>query len=181
MSNYILLMLAIGVSMDLLAISTAIGSKGEGSDNNDAMLAAVVFSASSTAMLVVGRFAAFILLDQSFNHCDWLGGLTLYFIGLQMLRCGLAGQKEVEQQPMGALSIFTLAMATGLDALIVGAGCGLNANDFRVLVILIAAVSFALFVLGFKIGAKLRQSHRCGAETFGGLLLAILGICRVAF
>jgi putative Mn2+ efflux pump MntP len=74
------------------------------------------------------------------------------------------------------LMLTGMAIATSIDALIVGIGFGLLEVSIIIPVIIIGGLTFLFSVIGVLLGNKIGIRYNSGLEIFGGILLAGLGI-----
>ena len=73
-------------------------------------------------------------------------------------------------------TMIVLAIATSIDALAVGISLSvLNANIYLA-ILLIGVITFALSILGVKIGNIFGDKYEKKAEFAGGLILILLGV-----
>ena len=106
----------------------------------------------------------------------WMAFAILMVIGGRMIKNARTGQ--VEQSP-----IFTslrtqgsLALATSLDALFVGAGMGLSATPFWTTILLVTGCVFVTSFCGFYMGQWLGKKFGPKMEMIGGGILILLGV-----
>ena len=69
-----------------------------------------------------------------------------------------------------------LAIATSIDALAVGITFAFLKVNMIVATIMIGIVTFAICVIGVKIGNKFGDKYERKAEVVGGLILIFMGI-----
>lgn len=129
------------------------------------------------AMPLIGWLigSSFKNLIKNFDH--WIAFILLLAIGGKLIYEGLKkiNGKEAIADPANNLLLVTMALATSIDALIIGVSFGIvNVNILMaMLVIFVATFFFSSIgvVLGKKIGNKINK----GVEIFGGLVLIALG------
>ncbi|MDR0595993.1 MAG: manganese efflux pump MntP family protein, partial [Clostridiales Family XIII bacterium] len=128
--------------------------------------------------LVGSTFAGYI---DAYDHIiapallAFIGGKML-FEGIQSVRAGLKTPPEKELR-LGALLVQ--AVATSIDALIVGVGfatVGISQAELAKAALLIGAVTFALSLAGVMAGKRVGGLLGPKAEILGGLVLLGIGL-----
>lgn len=109
-----------------------------------------------------------------FDH--WIAFFVLAFIGLKMIKESF----EKKQGPdlcrsISAKTVLALAVATSLDALLVGIALSLTAAPFWLTLWFMAACVFATSYAGFFLGSYLGGRFGSAMEALGGLALAAVG------
>ena len=184
-----LVILAFALSMDAFAVAIC---KGLGMKKATLGKAAVVggwFGSFQALMPALGFVLAGILNrffgDYLQMFTGWIAFVLLAIIGGNMIKEAL--EKEEEGCPccentdasLTARVMFPMAVATSIDAMVVGVGYGLRPDMTvpRVLlsVTLIGIITFALSALGVKIGNVFGARYRFAAELAGGIILIVLG------
>jgi len=78
---------------------------------------------------------------------------------------------------MGMKEMFTLAVATSIDALIVGIGYAFLPDvNIVAAVVFIGITTFVLSMLGIKIGNVFGLKFKKKAELTGGIILILMGL-----
>lgn len=121
------------------------------------------------------RFYQFI---ESFDH--WLAFGLLAFIGIRMIKEGTEKEEHILFNPRKLRVIFTLAIATSIDALAVGisfAFVGMNSiSSISYPIVIIGLVSFLLSLIGFMAGCYFGKKVHIRTEILGGIILIGIGI-----
>ena len=82
------------------------------------------------------------------------------------------GIKEI----LGFKTMFLLAVATSIDALAVGITFAFLKVDIIPAVSIIGIITFAISIIGVKIGNVFGDKYEKKAELAGGIILILLGI-----
>lgn len=172
-----LFVIAVGLSMDAFAVSICKGLSVRRAEWKHAACVGLWFGGFQALMPAIGyllgtSFAAYI---QAFDH--WIAFALLAFIGGNMIRESFGDEEEELDASFSVKTMFTLAVATSIDALATGV-------TFAVLpeVNIIAAVSFigmttcVLSAVGLKIGNVFGAKYKNKAELFGGSVLVLMGL-----
>lgn len=131
---------------------------------------------------LIGWFCAdkFRTVIENVDH--WLAFAVLLFLGSRMIYESFKPEEERKFNPCSYKVIFTLAIATSIDALAVGISfscMGYKAVSSLIYpLVAIGFVSFALSHLGVMIGAKCGKGigKKLRAEMLGGIILVGIGI-----
>lgn len=116
----------------------------------------------------------------------WIAFVLLSLIGGNMIKESLSKEEEKANDSLGVKIMFTMAIATSIDALAVGvtfACVDVNISsmfgDFlntTLASIIIGITTFLLSCLGVKIGNIFGLKYKNKAELAGGIILICLGI-----
>ncbi len=123
-------------------------------------------------------------LIESVDH--WLAFGILGFMGARMIAESFKEEEKKRFNPRRYKVIFTLAIATSIDALAVGISFScmgyVSAASLCYPLAVIFLVSFAMTILGLALGLKCGNgfAKKLRAEMCGGIILVLIG-CRVLF
>lgn len=123
-------------------------------------------------------------LIESVDH--WLAFGILGFMGARMIIESFKDEEEKRFNPRRYRVIFTLAIATSIDALAVGISFSCmgyeSAASLYYPLAIIFLVSFVMTAIGLGLGLKFGNgfAKRLHAEMWGGIILVLIG-CRVLF
>ena len=170
-----LLILAVALAMDSVAVSIAIGAKYKTLLLSKTLFIAAVFGFFQGAMPLVGylvgvSFAEYI---ESFDH--WIAFVLLVGLGAKMLYEAYKNEFDEEVTDLSARTLVTLAVATSIDALAIGVTFAFLQTDIWSAAGVIALVTFVLCVAAVYVGKSLGTLLESKAEAIGGLILIALG------
>ncbi len=113
---------------------------------------------------------------ESFDH--WVAFILLLAIGSKMIYEGVKHKNKEKKSffPASNLMLTGMAIATSIDALIVGIGFGLLEVSIIIPVLIIGGLTFLFSASGVLLGNKIGIRYNSGLEIFGGIILAGLGI-----
>jgi putative Mn2+ efflux pump MntP len=168
--------IALGLSMDALAVAMASGCALKKMAMRPALRMAFFFGFFQMLMPVIGWLAGlgFKRAIASFDH--WLAFGLLLIIGGKMI--WEARHPEDCRARTNLLSLpvlLGLAVATSIDALAVGLSFSLLAVDIISPVLIIGLVTFSLSFLGVLAGHKFGSRIAGKVEILGGLILIAIG------
>ena len=86
------------------------------------------------------------------------------------------GDKEEVDASMDVKSMFLLAVATSIDALMVGVTFAFLNVAIVPAVLLIGATTFVCSAVGVKIGSIFGMRYKSRAELCGGIILILIGL-----
>jgi len=172
-----LLGIAIGLAMDALAVSIAVGLVLETVTPRHTFRMAFHFGLFQAMMPVLGWLAGreLVLVIRAYDH--WVAFGLLAVVGGKML-----WEACTEPEPTGGadptrgLMLVTLSLATSIDALAVGVSMGLMEVSIWVPAAVIGVVAAVLSALGIRFGARLGRAVGRWAEAGGGCVLLLIGL-----
>lgn len=173
----IIFLIAIGLSMDALAVSIAWGVSVKGDRLKTALLMAIFFGGFQALMPVLGWSAgeSLVHLISSIDH--WIAFLLLCAIGLKMCFESLCDEKSDDPCTVPPLSVLLLlAVATSIDAFAVGLSFALLNTEIITPALLIGGVTFIISFLGVMLGRRLGCLLGIRIEMLGGIILIGIGI-----
>ena len=178
MGFFELFLIGIGLSMDAFAVAICKGLGMERINKRDALLLALFFGGFQALMPLTGyllgsRFASYI---ERWDH--WIAFVLLAFIGGNMIRESRE-QEEEEAKHGGSIryrELFTLAVATSIDALAVGVSFAFLGVHIAPAVTLIGCTTFVLTLVGVWVGNLFGSRYKSRAELTGGIILILIGV-----
>ncbi|MDN5354981.1 MAG: hypothetical protein PWQ09_1737 [Candidatus Cloacimonadota bacterium] len=177
MDIFSIIVIAIGLAMDAFAVSIASGVTIRCFKQRIAFRVAFFFGFFQAIMPVLGWLAgnSFRIYITSFDH--WIAfGLLLFIGGKMIYESFYLEEKQKSCNPENILILFTLAIATSIDALAVGLSFSiLNLNIIEPILI-IGVITFVLSYIGVFIGDKFGSLFENKIEIIGGLVLIGIGI-----
>ena len=176
MSIFDILIIAIALAMDCFSVSVATGVATEKIQFRSVLVMAIFFGGFQGLMPVLGWLTGGIIshLIQEFDH--WVAFGLLAFIGGGMIRESLSDQESKTLDVTRLKTLFELAIATSIDALVVGVDLGLMQNALLVPALIIAAVSFVLTIVGFYLGVYFKRICKFNFGLVGGIVLICIGL-----
>lgn len=171
--------------MDAFAVSIGDGLSMKKSDTKAALAIAFSFGLFQALMPTAGYFlgSAFESVIKEFDH--YIALIFLGFIGGKMIFDGIKeiwakkkGQDAEEKEfKLGFATLIIQAVATSIDALIVGVSfAALQDVNIWTAVLLIGIITFILSLIGIFFGKKFGQLLGSRAEIAGGIILVGIGL-----
>jgi putative Mn2+ efflux pump MntP len=126
-------------------------------------------------MPLIGWLAGLGLKDLIMGIDHWIAFGLLGFIGAKMIYDSTKDEDERETCVTLVMAL-TLAVATSIDALMVGLSFAFLETSIFIPILIIGAVTFVLSTVGFVFGSGLGRLLGKKVEIFGGLILIFIGI-----
>lgn len=177
MSGLTLMLIAIGVSADALAVALAKGLQLRHLRHRDALALAVTFGLFQGLMPLLGWLAGSGFRDAITGIDHWVAFGLLGLIGGRMIWEALhpGDDEEARENGIPLLELFVLGTATSIDALAVGISFAFLDVDITEAVIAIGATTFVLTLAGVYAGHRAGTRWRTVAEVVGGVILILIG------
>lgn len=177
MSFVEILLIGIGLSMDAFSVSICKGLTTKQFSWKMALTCGLWFGFFQALMPVIGYFlgAQFEQYITAVDH--WIAFGLLFLIGANMIREAVWGNDKQENN--GALDFKTmllLAIATSIDALVVGVSFACIQVKLWSSVLIIGLTTFLFSVMGVKIGNVFGSKFEKSAEIVGGIILILIGL-----
>lgn len=181
-----LLVLAIGLAMDAMAVAGARGLAAKTVRVRDALLIALFFGGFQAGMPAIGWAlgGAFAARIAGWGH--WLTFLVLGGIGAKMIYEAREDEREngddderekpSPREVFGIKVLFLLAVATSIDALAAGVALGVGNVDIAEACTVIGVVTAALSFVGVWVGRRFGARVGKRFDILGGVVLIGLGV-----
>jgi putative Mn2+ efflux pump MntP len=169
--------LAIGLSFDTFAVSVTCGLLRQQMNFRQAARIAIVFAFVQALFPLIGWIIGVSLSRFISQYDHWIAFGLLTLLGIKMI---IESQKAHEEKTIDPYHLYTqlkLAIATSIDALIVGLGFGfLSPAGIVPSLVIIGFVTFMVAMLGMLFGKKARGLLGEKMEILGGLILIGIGV-----
>ena len=171
-----LILIAVGLAMDAFAVSVGKGLTVSRVEPRHAMCAGAWFGGFQALMPIIGYFlgVSFSGIVASIDH--WVCFALLLMIGLNMIREALSDDDQDIDSSFAPRTMFLLAVATSIDALVVGVTLAFAGANIWLAAAIIGVVTFALSFLGLYLGRVIGSKFGSKAGILGGLVLIAIGI-----
>ena len=182
-------LLAIALAMDAFAVSIGLGAKSQKQSSayvlRLAIYAALYFGIAQGVMPLIGYLLGAVLLGWLATAAPWIGGGILIVLGAKMLYEAFNGEVEAVlagsfdeniQEKINHRMMFTLAIATSIDAMAAGFTLNLLAVNAWLACFIIAIITAGFGFCGSYLGKSSGTWLEDKAEILGGLVLIAIGI-----
>jgi putative Mn2+ efflux pump MntP len=126
-------------------------------------------------MPLIGWTIGLTLQDLISFIDHWIAFGLLMFIGTKMIY-DFTKKGETKNYSLKLITIIILAIATSVDALMVGLSLALLQTNIFLLTITIGVVTFLLSLVGFVFGHRLGQVFENRIKIVGGIILISIGL-----
>lgn len=176
MNFFTLLLLSIGLSFDTFAVSVSSGLLKKEIIFTQAVRIAFFFAFFQAAMPVIGWLGGISIkgIIEPFDH--WIAFSLLVLIGLRMIIESFKDKEEKTLNPTDIKFIIGMAIATSIDALVVGVSFAIVEVNIILALFLIGSVTFLASMLGILCGKKSGAKLGKRMEVLGGLILIGIGV-----
>ncbi len=178
-----IVLIAIGLAMDCLAVSVTTGIQ-QGKWNNKVLLMAFLFGSFQGGMPLIGFLLGIGFTDWISRYDHWIAFVLLSVIGGKMIVESLQKDKDSADttdhkhtaNPFAFSHLILLAIATSIDALATGIIFVPTPEIIVTAVGIIAATSFLFSLAGYCVGMLCGKRFRWNMTLIGGIILVGIGL-----
>ena len=170
-----ILLIAVGLAMDSLAVSISGGIVMRPFCMRQSLRLALTMGIFQGGMTLLGwlmgvSFSSYI---TAFDH--WIAFILLGFLGGKMIYESF-GEEETTISSFSTKTLLTLGVATSIDALAVGVSMAVLKTSIYFPAFIIGFVTFALSLIGVISGYRFGKIKGINVELFGGIILIAIGV-----
>ena len=171
-----ILLIAVGLAMDALAVSIAKGITVNNNRRKSAILLASFFGGFQMLMPAIGWLVGLSFKEIIMGVDHWIAFGLLAFIGSKMIYDSTKKERENKEEPLKLHTLVTLAIATSIDALMVGLTFAFLQTSILEPILVIGIITFLLSFFGFYFGCGLGRVFGNRIKIVGGLILIAIGL-----
>ena len=180
MSFFSILMLALGLAMDATAVAVAKGFSAPKLAVRHYLLIALYFGGFQALMPLLGWLVGHQIGGAVAAYDHWIAFVLLSGLGSKML-WEASRESDGEDVPstddaFGHRALFGLAIATSIDALVVGVTLPMLHAPLVMTIATIGVVTALLSALGLGLGRRIGAFVGNRLDAAGGIVLILLGI-----
>lgn len=175
MSLFELILTALALSMDAFAVAICKGLSLCRVKPKHMLITGLWFGGFQALMPLLGYLlgTTFEEYITSFDH--WIAFALLGLLGANMIKESFSADCECKAS-LAVGVMFTMAVATSIDALAVGITYGLLPDvNIWAAIASIGVITFLLSAVGVKVGSVFGAKNKKYAELFGGIVLILIG------
>lgn len=182
MSLFVILGIAVGLSMDAFAVSISYGCSASKVPLKHTSMIALAFGGFQAFMPLLGWYGGTFFADYIKSYDHWIAFTLLTYVGAKMIVEGIKGMKDDENSctadnfVMDYRKLFILAVATSIDALAVGLSLSLLGVEIFYPSAVIGLTTFTFSFAGVRMGCRLKDLFGKRVEIAGGIILLIIGV-----
>ncbi|MCY6485558.1 manganese efflux pump MntP family protein [Clostridium aestuarii] len=171
-----IIFIAFGLAMDAFAVSITSGIIIKNLKIKNALKISFYFGGFQALMPLIGwaiasKFRNYIII---FDH--WIAFIFLGLIGGKMIYEAITSKEDKATfNPLKDTVLLFLAIATSIDALIVGISFALLKVFIIEAISIIGLITFVISFVGVLIGKKCGELLKKRAEITGGIVLILIG------
>ncbi len=173
----VIVMLAVGLAMDAVAVSISIGIKLGDVKIQHALKIALFFGLFQAGMPVIGWYAGINIIRYIALFDHWVAFGLLLFVGVKMIYESFRKEENGNGiNPLDLKVLLLLSVATSIDALAVGLGFAILKVSILTAISVIGVVTFILSFIAVFVGKKCGCLFGKRVEMVGGLILIGIGV-----
>ena len=168
-----IILIALVLSLDTFAVSISTGVTDIDIEFKSAVRVAFILAFFQGLMPLIGWVAGVELEKVIGDYDHWVSFFLLVALGIKMIYESFQ-LDEIEKKNNNTLPqkvIVGMALATSIDALVVGITFAFANINIYMAVIIIAAVTFFISMLGILFGKKLGAFFGKKMDAIGGIIL----------
>lgn len=176
MSFIDIVLLAVGLSMDSLAVSVTGGALIQDYRHRHLLKIGGVLGVFQAGMTMAGYLAgmSFQKYITAFDH--WIAFLLLFYLGSKMIYESTREQEEeYKTNPLCYRTLCGLGIATSIDALAVGISLACIESAIALEALTIGIVTFLFSAFGVYFGNHFGRKIDLKLDLIGGLILIAIG------
>jgi manganese efflux pump family protein len=171
------LLIAISLSFDTFAVSVSSGLVLRQIDFWKATRIALTLAVFQALMPLIGWIAGTGIKDMAENFDHWIAFGILTLLGGKMIWESFKSDPEERSfNPLDPKVMVGMAIATSIDALVVGFSFALLNYHILFSIGLIGLVTYVVAMLGMLFGKKVGARNGRRMEILGGIMLFLIGL-----
>ena len=160
--------------MDAFAVSVCKGMSFYNYKYKKAFIVGLYFGIFQALMPVLGYLIGYKFLNLIVNIDHWIAFILLLVVGIRMIKNAILNDNRSDDS-IKVKTMFCLAIATSIDALVIGLTMSfLNVNIF-LSIVLIGIITFAFSFIGVLLGNKVGETFGKKFQILGGFILVVIG------
>ena len=166
-----IILIGLSLAMDAFTVSVCKGIKSFSIKNG--IIVSFTFSLFQFIMPIIGFYLGSILNDRLINYNTYFSSVILIIIGILMIK-----ENEISEldNKLNFSELFLLAIATSIDALVIGISFSFIKTNMLISAIIIGIITFIVCIIGFFMGSLFNKKYHQYSNYIGGITLIILGI-----
>jgi manganese efflux pump family protein len=172
-----ILVIAVGLSMDAVAVSLAASASNRASGGRAMFRLSFHFGLFQFMMPVAGWALGASVAPYIASVDHWVAFALLALVGGRMIHAAVAGAEEnLGRDPSRGTTLVLLSIATSIDALAIGLTLAMLGSGIWFASVVIGLVTAALSFLAVLLGRRAGRAIGTRMEIVGGLALIAIGV-----
>lgn len=166
---------AASVAMDAFSVSVCMGICHGGLNRRDAFTLGGAFGVSQLGMPLIGALIAVNITGLFSSWAPRIGAILIIWVAFNMIRQAHSCEGKTKScTKITPVNVAVLALATSVDALIVGFSIKSSGGSALLLAVSAGAITFLLSFYGALGGKRLGEKIGAYAEYLGGAILLVI-------
>lgn len=175
------LILAVGLSMDSLVVALTSGAVIANHQRENVLKIAGMLAFMQMSLTVAGWLVGHTFVHYIDQYDHWLAFGILVLLGTKVIVETVRGKEDKPPfNPLDMKVMFSLAVATSIDALAVGLSFSILDKPVAPLALIIGLVTFVMASIGIVCGSKVGQRYNTKINIAGGIMLILIG-CSILY
>ena len=170
-----IIVIAIGLAMDAFAVAICKGLSMKKMSWKKGLIVGGYFGFFQALMPLIGYLLGIGFHEKVSQVDHWFAFILLSAIGINMIKEVFSKEEDFKNDNVNFKEMVVLAIATSIDALAVGITMAFLDVNILTAVLAIGIITFAISVLGVKIGNIFGDKYEKKAEFVGGFILILMG------
>lgn len=168
------IIIAVALAMDAFAVSITSGTIIREMHLKHAVRIALFFGVFQAIMPILGWLGGSLFAAKIEQIDHWIAFGLLLFIGAKMIKEAFNDDEE-SFDPLNVAILFSLSIATSIDALAVGITFSVLDVTIWSAAAIIGVITFVLSLIGVFAGKKIGEKFGNRVEIAGGVILILIG------
>jgi len=169
-----IILIAVGLASDAFFVAMTKGMVIK-STVKHGLIIAILFGGFQAIMTILGWILGIPLETFVSTLAPWIAFILISAVGIKMIYESFSDDKD-DNNNFYLNEIFILAIATSIDAFVVGISFALLKTPILKPFIIIGFMTFALSFIGVYLGKKLGHLFGQEIEILGGVILIVIGL-----
>jgi len=176
MSEFEIIIIAIGLAMDAFAVSLGVAASRGNMSFRPTFRLSFHFGLFQFFMPIIGWFIGYEIVDYLKINI-WIAFGLLLFVGIRMIISGYKDEPVEKRRDLTkGMSLVILSIATSIDALAIGFSLAMLKLDIWYPSVIIGIITAMLSLIAIYLGKKLNTQFGKYMEVIGGIILILISI-----
>ncbi|MBE0636957.1 MAG: manganese efflux pump [Bacteroidales bacterium] len=171
-----MLLIAVGLSVDTFAVSISTGLTIERIKFRQGIRIAQVLAFFQALLPFLGWLAGMQVTRYISFYDHWIAFGLLASLGTKMMVESFKQGEEKKYNPLVFSFLLAMAIATSIDALVVGVSLAFIETNIYMAIMIIGFVTFLASMIGMLVGKNVNGKFGRKVEFIGGLILFGIGL-----
>jgi manganese efflux pump family protein len=178
MSLWEILVVAVGLSMDAVAVSLAASASNRARGSRAMFRLSFHFGLFQALMPIIGWALGVTVAPYIASVDHWVAFGLLLLVGGRMVYsgCGGGGEPDSARDPSRGTRLVMLSLATSIDALAIGLTLAMLSEGIWYAALLIGLVTGTLSLAAILVGRRVGAAVGTRMEVVGGIALIAIGL-----